>query len=569
MALRTVDDYEDGVFFHEATILLGQDPIMVSMRRFHDFLARTFPLDGLVLHCFIPSAQTLLGLYYIDHRQARFLGHTYPFTREQAMYLRAFSMTGGLNDITDSSQLDTPTLISATLNPLLEDKPRAQLVCCLKTAQGPLGLLRVMGKGVNCFSAEHKRRLTMLSLPLGFALVKVLREPEVCAALDGIHCSQHAGSEEEGLPPKLIGAGGGLREIMGTVRKLSGTEAPVLILGETGTGKELLADAVQAGSLRCDKPFIKVNCGAIPETLMDSTLFGHEKGAFTGAHNTTQGKFEQANGGTLFLDEVGELSLQAQVRLLRTLQNHVVERVGGTVSIPVDVRIIAATNRDLGRMLQEGTFREDLFHRLNVFSLHMPPLRERLQDLLPLARHFIDSITKRLRLPTVAGIEPASAERLMQYPWPGNVRELENLIERALILDYHDKLKLDTYLPRYTVPVRPIGQSGQFAYTQAAPFDLDARIREVVASCMKAELDAKTGYGRFASCHTQKQSSEASVRSLDTVIREHIRNALIRANGKIHGPGGAAEVLAIHPDTLRKRVHKLGLLKELRDNEQG
>ena len=218
---------------------------------------------------------------------------------------------------------------------------------------------------------------------------------------------------------------------METVRKLSGTDAPVLILGETGTGKELVANAIQARSQRVGKPFIKVNCGAIPETLMDSTLFGHEKGAFTGAHCAVGGKFELANGGTLFLDELGELSLQAQVRLLRTLQNHVVERVGSTTSIPVDVRIIAATNRDLHKMLREGTFREDLYHRLNVFTISVPPLRERLQDLLPLARHFIDKATRRLGLPPISGIEPDSAERLLQYDWPGNVRELKNVIESA------------------------------------------------------------------------------------------------------------------------------------------
>ena len=241
---------------------------------------------------------------------------------------------------------------------------------------------------MGCFTEEHERRLGLLAIPLSFALVKVLREEEVqrffsAHGYDTPSQSPH----EDDAPAELIGTSGGLRNVMETVRKLSGTDAPVLILGETGTGKELVANAIQARSQRVGKPFIKVNCGAIPETLMDSTLFGHEKGAFTGAHCAVGGKFELANGGTLFLDELGELSLQAQVRLLRTLQNHVVERVGSTTSIPVDVRIIAATNRDLHKMLREGTFREDLYHRLNVFTISVPPLRERLQDLLPLARH--------------------------------------------------------------------------------------------------------------------------------------------------------------------------------------
>ncbi|MFQ9491924.1 MAG: sigma 54-interacting transcriptional regulator [Bilophila wadsworthia] len=390
-----------------------------SLIAFYKLLKETFPLEGMVMHHFLPSSQSLLELHFIHDGGIHFLGRFIPFSREQTMFLRAFSLTGGVNAIPNSQEVRTAESVNNDLREFIENRPRAHLVCCLKGAGAPLGLLRLIGTEVGCFTEEHERRLGLLAIPLSFALVKVLREEEVqrffsAHGYDTPSQSPH----EDDAPAELIGTSGGLRNVMETVRKLSGTDAPVLILGETGTGKELVANAIQARSQRVGKPFIKVNCGAIPETLMDSTLFGHEKGAFTGAHCAVGGKFELANGGTLFLDELGELSLQAQVRLLRTLQNHVVERVGSTTSIPVDVRIIAATNRDLHKMLREGTFREDLYHRLNVFTISVPPLRERLQDLLPLARHFIDKATRRLGLPPISGIEPDSAERLLQYDWP-------------------------------------------------------------------------------------------------------------------------------------------------------
>ena len=286
---------------------------------------------------------------------------------------------------------------------------------------------------------------------------------------------------------------------------------------------------------------------------------------------------------------VGELSLQAQVRLLRTLQNHVVERVGSTTSIPVDVRIIAATNRDLHKMLREGTFREDLYHRLNVFTISVPPLRERLQDLLPLARHFIDKATRRLGLPPISGIEPDSAERLLQYDWPGNVRELENLVERAVILDYNSKLKLDRYLQpvlEHAVPGRPAPEHGEA---------LERRVRELVRRCFaewmekgmppeaecpvpfrsvrehrpdnaagrgEARLSEKTGAASVGAASGFSESrSEGTLCSLDDVVREHIEAALNRTGGKIHGPGGAGELLGVHPDTLRKKMKKMGIVR--------
>ena len=540
--------YEDGVFFHTATNLLGIEDIRLALREFYTYLERSFPLEAIVVHHFLPNASMLLNLYFLNHQEMEFLGSVVPFSREQALFLRAFSMTGGVNYVPDSTQSRTACSVVSLLGNWIDSRPRAHMVCCLKTAHGSEGLLRLIGRSVDCFTMEHRRRLSMLSLPLGFALYKLLSLPETQHFLQEKGYEEARSTEEHKEPfPKLIGANGGLKDLMETVRKLSITDAPVLILGETGTGKELVANAIQSGSSRRNKPFIKVNCGAIPETLMDSTLFGHEKGAFTGAHCTTPGKFEQANGGTLFLDEVGELTLQAQVRLLRTLQNHVVERVGSTDSIPINVRIIAATNRDLPSMLARGTFREDLYYRLNVFTLHVPPLRDRLQDLLPLARHFIDNATKRMGLPPILGIHPKSMEKLLHYPWPGNVRELENLIERALIMNYGETLRLDEYLPKMTEEIRP------FAYDEI----FRQRVTEVVMACLaKHEWPVERLAGQAP--HEEKGEDEP-LQPLNDVIKDHIVRALKYTNGKIHGPGGAGELLGVHPDTLRKRMQKLGI----------
>lgn len=584
------DPYLDGVFFHKATRILAMLDVKEALIAFYQFLKGTFPLEGMVMHHFLPSSQSLLGLHFIHDGGIHFLGRFIPFSREQTMFLRAFSLTGGVNSIPNSTEVRTAESVHNDLREFIESRPRAHLVCCLKGAGAPLGLLRLIGKDVGCFTQEHERRLGLLAIPLSFALVKVLRDEEVQRffSAHGYDTPARLPHESDG-PAELIGTSGGLRPVMETVRKLSGTDAPVLIFGETGTGKELVANAIQARSQRVGKPFVKVNCGAIPETLMDSTLFGHEKGAFTGAHCAVAGKFEQANGGTLFLDELGELSLQAQVRLLRTLQNHVVERVGSTTSIPVDVRIIAATNRDLHKMLREGTFREDLYHRLNVFTISVPPLRERLQDLLPLARHFIDNATRRLGLPPISGIEPDSAERLLQYDWPGNVRELENLVERAVILDYNSKLKLDRYLQpvlEQAAPVRPVldhadtledrvremvrryldewMEKGELREAGAALFSRRGRAGGLgsAAGCGGPGMPDKTGTALGApvwSC-PEAQGEETPL-PLDDVVREHIEAALRRAGGKIHGPGGAGELLGVHPDTLRKKMKKMGIIR--------
>ncbi len=243
--------------------------------------------------------------------------------------------------------------------------------------------------------------------------------------------------------PRIIGEDPQLRQVSQQLHRAAATDATVLLQGESGTGKELFARALHALSPRADGPFVAINCAAIPENLLETELFGHEKGAFTGAAQRKPGRFELAHRGTLFLDEIGELPLALQAKILRALEEKTFERVGGTQSLHVDVRIVAATNRNLKQRVAERQFREDLFFRLSVFPILIPPLRERAGDVLMLARHFVDKFCREVNKPSLV-LTPAALEELRAYPWPGNVRELQNCIERAVIL-----ADGDTILPRH------------------------------------------------------------------------------------------------------------------------
>jgi transcriptional regulator with GAF, ATPase, and Fis domain len=315
----------------------------------------------------------------------------------------------------------------------------------------------------------------------------------------------------------VVGADAGLRTVMARVDQVAPTDAPVMILGETGAGKELVARSVHARSRRASGPFLRVNCGAIPAELVDSELFGHEKGSFTGATATRPGWFERADGGTLFLDEIGELPAAAQVRLLRVLQDGTFERVGGQRPMHADVRIVAATHRDLRAMVAEGTFREDLWYRLGVFPVRLPPLREHLEDLPALASHFAHRAGQRLHGRPLEP-SPDDLRLLAGYAWPGNVRELAAVIERAAILG--DGTRLD---------VR--GALG--VHADEAP------------SAPRVAPPPAPGAG-----------------SLADVNRRAIEEALARCQGRVEGPDGAAARLGLRPSTLRSRMKKLGIARD-------
>ena len=285
----------------------------------------------------------------------------------------------------------------------------------------------------------------------------------------------------------IVGSSAAMRKVYDQVEKVLESEITVFIAGESGTGKELVAKAIHYASLRSDGPFIDVNCAAIPEGLQESELFGHEKGAFTGALATHPGKFEQASGGTIFLDEVGEMSPSAQARLLRVLQERVLQRVGGTETIALDVRVISASNRDLAKMVEEGSFRQDLFYRLVVFPITLPPLRDRREDIPLLVEHFLDKYARDAGK-KVTRVEPRAMEALASHGWPGNVRELENVIHRTLLVVAGLELKLDD-LPPNIIASEGEGPSPGAPMEAAAaggPKSLEDLEREAIVAAMEA-----------------------------------------------------------------------------------
>ena len=269
---------------------------------------------------------------------------------------------------------------------------------------------------------------------------------------------------------RLVGESDAMKKVYQLIQRVAGTDVNVLVLGENGTGKELVANAIHEAGPRREQPFVPINCGAIPETLLESELFGHERGSFTDAHRTKEGKFELADRGTLFLDEIGEVPLHLQVKLLRFLQDHKVERIGGRDPIRVDARVIAATNRDLKAMIADGRFREDLFYRLGVITIQVPPLRERGDDLRLLAEYFLEFYGRQHKR-RIKGFTQAALRAVMAHPWPGNVRELENLVQRAVILG------VDAYLRPEDLGLESAGGSAEPLPTlQAARDEAESRL---------------------------------------------------------------------------------------------
>jgi formate hydrogenlyase transcriptional activator len=330
---------------------------------------------------------------------------------------------------------------------------------------------------------------------------------------------------------EIIGQSPTLLDVLEKVQRVARTDATVLITGETGTGKELIARAIHSASQRRDKPLIKVNCAALPAGLVESELFGHEKGAFSGAISRRVGRFELANGGTIFLDEVGEVPLDVQVKLLRVLQEREFERIGGTNPIKVDVRVNAATNRDLVKSIREGKFREDLYYRLNVFPIALPPLRDREGDVPLLVHVLVARFAARVGV-RIDSVGKATMERLSRYSWPGNVRELENVLERAVILSNGPTLEID---------------SAVFASAAAS---------------RSASADPRTPPGSESTRHAAANAGlNAPLESLVSNMRNHILAALEQSGWVIDGPRGAAKILGLHPNTLRSRMRKLGIVR--------
>jgi transcriptional regulator with GAF, ATPase, and Fis domain len=382
-----------------------------------------------------------------------------------------------------------------------------------------LGVVAFFGQSGEEFTLEHEKLIAQLNEPFAIAVSNSLQYREVRRYKELLEDDNQflQGELRRVWGDKVVGAEVGLEEVMALIHQVAPTESPVLLLGPTGVGKELLASTIHNMSPRFNGPFIDVNCGAIPNSLMDSELFGHEKGSFTGAAALKKGRFERAQGGTVFLDEIGELTPEAQVRLLRVLQEKTINRVGGSETIDLDIRVIAATHRNLEEMMRQGLFREDLYYRLKVFPINIPTLSQRRSDIPALAHHFIDKKAMQMKLLNIPKITAEGMERLVAYNWPGNVRELENAVERALILSNNQPLSF-----------------AEFGH---------------LASTNRRDLPS------IKSDNVSKSNSL----NLDEAMAIHIKKAMLLAGGKVEGKGGAAELLGINSRTLRYRMKKLGV----------
>jgi transcriptional regulator with GAF, ATPase, and Fis domain len=406
----------------------------------------------------------------------------------------------------------------------------------LLAADGHVGVVLLVARPPLELSAEHEPVAAALLEPLTVALENDLRLRELAALREAAEAENRALLQKLGrhdIAESVVGAETGLRPVMEQIGLVASSDAPVLILGETGSGKEVVAREIHGRSRRAGGPFLRVNCGAIPPELVDSELFGHEKGSFTGAVGERKGWFERADGGTLFLDECGELPAAAQVRLLRILQDGQFERVGGELPRHVDVRIVAATHRDLEAMVATGRFRQDLWYRMAVFPIRLPPLRDRRSDIPALATHFALRAARRLgfapRTPA-----PDDIARLVAYDWPGNVRELAAVIERAAILGAGERLAVAEALGA-APPIAAVSLAAGEPAAHASP-----RVRV----------------------------DRSAFPTLDQAQARHIEAALAACHGRIEGPRGAAALLKINPHTLRARMRKLRIdWSRFRDEE--
>ncbi|MDY0093629.1 MAG: sigma 54-interacting transcriptional regulator [Candidatus Vecturithrix sp.] len=507
-------------FFRQMTIRICSTlDIEVALQRCYFYLTNVLPSINDLILIFFDVGMSGGGIVAeVENGQ---IGDSYQFEAEELFQKNPEFVSLSRNfwrELEGTTILNHPSesLLSQEVFQFWEDF-RPSLARCshfilkLELEHERLGALVMVAQGYDCFTQEHRVLFSLLNEPFAIALSNALRFHEISVMKDALVEDNRLLRQELNAPHTVIGAEFGLHHVMEMVQEVSALNSPVLLMGGTGTGKEVIANAIHASSTRRDEAFIKVNCGAIPETLIDSELFGHEKGAFTGAVSRKTGYFERANRGTIFLDEIGELPLPAQVRLLRVLQTQEFERVGGTRPVKVDTRVIVATHRNLQEMVKQGSFREDLWFRLNVFPIFIPPLRQRPGDLPDLTLYFLKKKAGEMNLP-VPELEAGTFERLAAYHWPGNVRELENVIERALIRHRGGPLRIN---PGDVVPT--------------------------VAPAFKT---------------TQTDSPPIT---LDEAMAVHIKSALAYTDWKISGPGGAAELLGLHHNTLRHRMLKLGI----------
>ena len=497
-------------FFQEATLrICGNLEIEEALQQLLQLLKKVMPVSEVFLQYFDQNYNALRTIARATETECKKLDILSPLTKEVS------AMAGNVPVDKDAVLINDPQGFPVTreMGALYQQQATSVIILFLRTNGETLGFLVLISEESQSFSEVQLTWVTMLKDPLVIAMSNALKHREV-VKLNDLLADDYRFLQSElrrFSGDEIIGVNFGLKAVMKQVQQVAALDSPVILLGETGVGKDVIANTIHHLSRRSGGPFITVNCGAIPDNLIDSELFGHEKGSFTGALSQKRGRFERANKGTIFLDEIGELPPAAQVRLLRVLQNKEIERVGGINTITLDIRIIAATNRNLEEMVALKEFREDLWFRLNVFPIQMPSLRERKCDIPALVQHFISAKAKELKLPTIPDVLPSTIEMMMDYHWPGNVRELQNVIERSLIISPSGPVKFE-------------------------------------------HLNIKGSVKRPGAYDQSVDTYE-----LDIIVSRHIKMVLALTKGKINGADGAAALLGTNPSTLRNKMIKLGI----------
>lgn len=584
-------------FFRESTRRICSSlEIEKSLASFFVFIREHIPADFVSLAIMNEDIGIMELIAHVNEEGGLLSPFTIPVTPEVAQIHREF--------MRDADQLHQVYIVNnprhdLVIGPTLLKMDMADAVVLLmrlKIENEVLGYVVIGNINKISYSQVHADFLSQLNDPFAIALSNHLRYRELSRLKDLLVDDNRFFQDQLRLyaGEEIIGANFGLKRVMDLVNHVAPLSSPVMLLGETGTGKELIANAIHNLSPRKEGPLIKVNCGAIPDSLMDSELFGHEKGAFTGAVAQKRGRFERAHGGTIFLDEVGELPLNAQVRLLRVLQEREIERVGGSNPIKIDIRIITATHRNLEDMLKDKTFREDLYFRLCVFPIMIPPLRERREDIPSLIHHFMQQKAREIGMARMPSIASRTIENLMAYPWPGNIRELQNVVERELILsdgsplmfkDFYGLSKcgereapapkiegfpgFDEAISGYILQTleitngKIIGDKGTAKLLKINPSTLRKKMNKLGISSGRVK-----SRGKGDAAETLPAAAKASVSyltlygeglTLAQFASQHILHALEKTNGKIAGGQGAAELLQLNPSTLRKKMLKFGI----------
>ena len=510
------------LFFREVSLRIGSTlEIEHALASTAKYLVGFFPLDVLSLHYYDPGREAVYSTasYSVDKGPMRFDESEPLLTMDEETIGRLRKEGASVDEnhhvrIFNRPRTDAIYKSCERFYRKLGLNAFSYLMLRLEIGVDYQGVLLVAARDHGCFSEKHAQLLEIIEEPVALAMSNARHYLTAVGLKDQLIEDNRAMNREMATISgnQVVGADLGLRKTMQLVRQVSPMNAPVLLQGETGTGKEVIANAIHMASPRREGPLVRVQCGAIPDTLLDSELFGHEKGAFTGAVQARRGRFERADGGTIFFDEIGELTLDAQVKLLRVLQEHEFERLGDSRTITVDVRVIAATNRRLQDSVFRKEFREDLWFRLNVFPILLPPLRQRKEDIPALVQWLLERKSREMGLPSQPPLAPGAMEQLLAYDWPGNVRELLNILERALILS----------------------QDGPLAF-------------------------APLGEQQWTEAQFVATDSTDEFVPLERAVDQHIRRALSISGGRVQGSSGAATLLGVNPSTLRARMRKLGI----------